>query len=722
MRPNLLPHHVAAVVKCQKDPLRALEMFNSAAKEDGFKHTVYTYKCMVEKLGLHGKFEAMEGVMSEMRRNVDNGLMEGVYIGAMRNYGRNGKVQAAVDVFERMDFFSCEPSVLSYNAIMNILVESKYFVQAHKVYLRMVAKGISPDVYTFTIRIKSFCRTSRPHVALRLLRNMPSQGCMLNAVAYCTVIGGFYEEDHQIPASDLFNEMLGEGICPDITTFNKLIHTLCKKGHVRESDKLLNKILKRGVSPNLFTFNIFIQGLCKENKNKEAFRLLDCMTRGGLSPDVVTYNTLISGLCRISKVVEAESYLHKMVNRGYQPDDFTYNTIIDGYCRVGSVQNACEILKDAVFKGFVPDQITYVSLINGLCQEGDIDRAMEVFNEATVNGTKPNIVVYNSVIKGLCQQGLILQALNLLDEMFENGCSPNMWTYNIVINGLYAVSFGTVIHGFCESGDVEGAYKLFMKMEQQVHILHTAATYNIMINAFSEKLNVHMAEKLFHEMGHKGCIPDGFTYRALIDGFSQKGNIDTGYKFLVEMIDKGYTPSLTTFGRILNCFCANHRVSDAVGIIHLMVAKGIVPEIVNTIFESDKKNVAAPKIIVEDLLKKGLIVDPLSPIGGITIRVAVWFGLHGSYWFREVRGLMGHYEVHGLRVCKEREADRCNIRVKVVNRLTSVTGLTPPKKHIGKSFPANVRLILDCKLHGTESSHSWASPFPEMAASDIALH
>ncbi|KAF3969743.1 hypothetical protein CMV_006496 [Castanea mollissima] len=525
MSPALLPKHVATVVKYQRDPIKALAMFNSVKNENGFKHTLLTYKCMIEKLGFHGEFEEMESLMSEIRMNIDNSLLEGVYIGAIRNYGRKGKVQEAVDVFERMDFYNCEPSVQSYNAVMNILVEYGYFNQAHKVYLRMRDKGVIPDVYTFTIRIKSFCRTRRPHVALRLLNNMPSQGCELNAVAYCTVIGGFYEENFQVEARQLFEGMLEQCICPDITTFNKLIHTLCKKGDVQESEKLLNKVLKRGILPNLFTFNIFIQGLCKKGALSEAVRSLDGVRSEGLTPDVVTYNTLICGLCKNFKAVEAERYLHKMVNDGLMPDAFTYNSIIDGYCKMGMIQNADQVLNDAIFKGFVPDEFTYCSLINGLCCDGDIDRAMAVFNDALGKGLKPTIVLYNILVKGLSQQGLILQALQLINEMLDHGCSPNIWTYNLVINGL------------CKMG----------------------------------------------------------------------WNIDSGYDFLIENIEKGFIPSLTTFGQVLNCLCVEHRVLEAVGIIHLMVRKDIVPEVVNTIFEADKKEVAAPKIVVEDLLKKSHI-------------------------------------------------------------------------------------------------------------------
>lgn len=120
---SVLPKHVAAVVKHQKNPLTALEMFNSVKREDGFKHTLLTYKYMIDKLGFHGNFEEMENLLLEMRMDVDDSLLEGVHIGVMRNYGRRGKVQEAVDVFERMDFYNCEPTVLSYNTIMNILVE-----------------------------------------------------------------------------------------------------------------------------------------------------------------------------------------------------------------------------------------------------------------------------------------------------------------------------------------------------------------------------------------------------------------------------------------------------------------------------------------------------------------------------------------------------------------------------------------------------------------------
>lgn len=172
--------------------MKALQIFNSMKKEETFKHTLSTYRSVIEKLGLFGKFDAMEQVLVDLRRNIGNHMLEGVYVGVMKSYGKKGRVQEAVNVFERMDFYDCEPTVFSYNAIMSVLVDGGYFDQAHKVYMRMRDRGITPDVYSFTIRMKSFCKTGRPHAALRLLGNMSSQGCEVSAVAYCTVVGGFF--------------------------------------------------------------------------------------------------------------------------------------------------------------------------------------------------------------------------------------------------------------------------------------------------------------------------------------------------------------------------------------------------------------------------------------------------------------------------------------------------------------------------------------------------
>ncbi|GJN24225.1 hypothetical protein PR202_gb11956 [Eleusine coracana subsp. coracana] len=696
--------------------------------------TVIGYRALIRDLVAAGRLDAVDAALASARsRLAPAASLHPLYVASIRAYARAGRLRDAVDTFERMDLFACTPAAPAYNAIMDALVDAAYHDQAHKVYVRMLAGGVAPNTRTHTIRLRSFCLTGRPHVALRLLRTLPERGCDAKAAAYATVITGLYACGYGHDARHLFDEMLEGHLFPDIPTFNKVLHALCRKGNIRESGTLLAKVLKRGMSVNNFTYNIWIRGLCEGGRLREAVALVQEMG-AYIVPDVVTYNTLIRGLCKESKVKDAAQYLRRMMNKGCVPDDFTYNTIIDGYCKMGMVLEATDLLKDAVFKGFVPDRVTYCSLINGLCAEGDVERALELFNEAQAKDLKPDLVVYNSLIMGLCRQGLILHALQVMNEMAEDGCHPDIWTYNIVINGLCkmgnisdatvvmndaivkgylpdvftfntlidgyckrlkldcalqlvermwtyaitpdaitynsvlnglckagkakevndtfeemilkgcqpnaitynilienfckvnkleeaagvlvrmsqeglvpdAVSFNTLIHGFCKNGDLDGAYLLFQKLDEKGYSV-TADTFNILIGAFSSKLKMQMAEKIFNEMVGKGYAPDSYTYRVLIDGSCKTANVDRAYVLLVEMIDKDFVPSTTTFGRVINSLAVNHRVSEAVGIIHTMVRIGVVPEVVETIFSADKKEIAAPKILVEDLMKKGHI-------------------------------------------------------------------------------------------------------------------
>ena len=138
----------------------------------------------------------------------------------------------------------------------------------------------------------------------------------------------------------------------------------------------------------------------------------------------------------------------------------------------------------------------------------------------------------------------------------------------------------------------------------------TADTFNILIGAYCSKLNMQMAEDIFDEMFRKGYKPDSYTYRVLIDGSCKTANVDCAYEHLVKMVNEGFVPSMTTFGRVINTLAVNHRISEAVGIIRIMVRIGVVPEVVDTIMSADKKKIAAPKILVEDLMKKGHISYP----------------------------------------------------------------------------------------------------------------
>ncbi|XP_057481015.1 putative pentatricopeptide repeat-containing protein At1g74580 isoform X1 [Actinidia eriantha] len=226
------------------------------------------------------------------------------------------------------------------------------------------------------------------------------------------------------------------------------------------------------------------------------------------------------------------------------------------------MDNAIEILNSMWGHNVIPDVITYNSGLNGLCKTSKTsksDGVMETFSLMVEKGCVPDIITYNILMESLCKARKFVEALSLLEEIENKGLTPDN------------VCFGTLISGLYENGDLNGAYQLFRRMGQQYKLPHTTAIYNIMINAFSEKLQMDMSQKLFHEMIQNGCPPDNYTYCAMVDGFCKTDNVDSAYNFLHDNLEKGFIPSLPTFGRVINCLSLKHRVHEAVGTVHLMV-------------------------------------------------------------------------------------------------------------------------------------------------------
>ncbi|CAA7043269.1 unnamed protein product [Microthlaspi erraticum] len=105
---------------------------------------------------------------------------------------------------------------------------------------------------------------------LRLLNNMASQGCEMNVVAYCTVVGGFYEEGFKAEAFEVFGKMIESGVSLCVSAFNKVLHVLCKRGDVKECEKLLEKVtmpeklfqemVDRCLAPDGYTHRLLIDG------------------------------------------------------------------------------------------------------------------------------------------------------------------------------------------------------------------------------------------------------------------------------------------------------------------------------------------------------------------------------------------------------------------------------------------------------------------------------
>ncbi|KAL0408084.1 UNVERIFIED_CONTAM: putative pentatricopeptide repeat-containing protein, partial [Sesamum radiatum] len=112
-------------------------------------------------------------------------------------------------------------------------------------------------------------------------------------------------------------------------------------------------------------------------------------------------------------------------------------------------------------------------------------------------------------------------------------------------------------------------------------------TYNIILDELCKSSSSDNVLETFKAMMEKGCIPNAITYNILIESFCKARKLARAVEFLNEIQQNDCMRQLKSYT--------------------LWCTRVLSPEAVKTVFEADKKEVAAPKIVVEDLLRKSHI-------------------------------------------------------------------------------------------------------------------
>ncbi|KAJ8545488.1 hypothetical protein K7X08_018071 [Anisodus acutangulus] len=209
-----------------------------------------------------------------------------------------------------------------------------------------------------------------------------------------------------------------------------------------------------------------------------------------------------SSLCKNSGTIDsAVRIFHEIPKRGFTPDSYTYGTLINGLCRLGKATEAKELLMEMEANGCLPTVVTYTCLICGFCQSNNLDGAMGLLEDMRSKGIEPNVFTYSSLMDGLCKGGRSSEAMELLEIMIHEHKIHN-----------------AVVRGLCVVNDPKRAFQLYLSMRTRA-ISVEAKSFEILVNHFCKKGDVHNAARIVEEMLTDGCHPDEQTWAVVVGGF-----------------------------------------------------------------------------------------------------------------------------------------------------------------------------------------------------------
>ncbi|RZC62343.1 hypothetical protein C5167_024132 [Papaver somniferum] len=562
---------------------------------------------IIKALGFHKKCELALGVFEWMRNHKDSEFLlkgsvvaviirilgregmvtkaaslllslskEGVtidvyaYTSMITSCSNNGRYREAVSVFKKMEEEGCQPTLITYNVILNVY--GKMGVPWSKimdVVDGMKKQGVFPDSYTYNTLISCCRRGSLYEEAVAVFEEMKSAGFTPDKVTYNTLLDVFGKSRRPTEAMGVLREMEVNGFSPSTVTYNALISAYAKDALLDEALELKSLMVEKGIQPDVFTYTTLLSGFERAGKDEYAVRVFDEMKRDGCKPNICTFNALIKMHGKRGKFTEMMKVFEEIWACDCTPDIVTWNTLLAVFGQNGMDTEVSGVFKEMKRAGFVPERDTFNTLISAYSRCSSFDQAMSVYKMMLSAGVTPDLTTYNTVLSALARGGLWEQSEKILAEMKDGDhCKPNELTYC------------SLLHAYANGKEIERMRALAEEIYSGV-IESNAVLLKTLILVSSKSNLLSEMERAFTELRRKGFSLDISTLNAMFSIYGRRHMVAKANEVLNHMMESGFTPSITTYNSLMDIYCRSGNPERAEDVLKEIKAKELVPDLVS---------------------------------------------------------------------------------------------------------------------------------------------
>nr|DAD39373.1 TPA_asm: hypothetical protein HUJ06_013696 [Nelumbo nucifera] len=115
---------------------------------------------------------------------------------------KDGLTHEALELFSIIKDKGNMPDVVAHTAVI-------------EAYMRMLASGVKPNAYTYTVLIKGLAADGKLEDAKKLVMEMMTKGMKPNAGTYTALFEGFAREEKMAEGKEFLEQMKSKGFVPD---------------------------------------------------------------------------------------------------------------------------------------------------------------------------------------------------------------------------------------------------------------------------------------------------------------------------------------------------------------------------------------------------------------------------------------------------------------------------------------------------------------------------
>lgn len=340
-----------------------------------------------------------------------------IYIKLIVMLGKCKQPQKAHELFVAMADEGCVIDHGAYTALLSAYSRSCQFDEAFSLLEHMKnSTDCRPDVYTYSILIKSCLQVFAFDKVRMLLSDMVSQGIKPNTVTYNTLIDAYGKAGKFAEMESALAEMLSIRHCqPDVWTMNSTLRAFGNSGQIEMMEKCYEKFQGAGIEPNIRTFNILLDSYGKAGNYEKMSAVMEYMQKYHYSWTIVTYNVVIDAFGKAGDIKQMEFLFRLMQSERVKPNCVTFCSLVRAYGRAGKAEKIGSVLRVIENTDVTLDTVFFNCLVDAYGRMERFAEMKEVLQMMKNKGFKPDLVTYRTMIKAYTMAGMANQARELKD-------------------------------------------------------------------------------------------------------------------------------------------------------------------------------------------------------------------------------------------------------------------------------------------------------------------
>lgn len=545
----------------REEVLSCLKFFDWVGRQPGFFHTRATFNAIFRILSK----AKLTNLMLEFLQNYTKYSYDGktAYHNVLViGYAMAGECETALGVFGKMRFRGQDLDPISYNVLLNSLVEEGHFDFVESVAREINIRGCQ-DHFTHSVVMKSFCRQNELEKAEEYLRGrVKDDGLNVNGYALSFLVGALCKNNQFQRASVLIEEFKRMGLTMMEHAYSAWIGELVKSRNTDYALKFLkDKQVIDDYVPDVFRFNLLICRLLRENRLEDVCDLLVEMNKRGVVPDNTTMNAVLCFLCKAGMMDTAKGLFDSRVEFGLSVNRMAYNYLINTLLGEASAEESYDVLKKSLEQGYFPGERTLSIVADALCREGKLDKMKELLAFILDQNLPCSDFVYDKFISAFCRVNRVEEGYLLHDLLTR------------LNKGSHKFAYYNMIHGFCRANRGDIAARLLIEMQDSgyrpsrrlfIAVICSLCRMDYQGNQFFGLLEMQLA---------RGLLPPSVTFEIFIHGAGHARKPELAAKVYEIMKRSGHVPGLKSNILLMQSYLKSRKVIHALDLFRDVSSK-----------------------------------------------------------------------------------------------------------------------------------------------------